>query len=1089
MRTKRWFSVSVWLLAASVLSFFPGKLCSQDQSFGKNKVQYKDFEWYFIQSDHFDVYFTDGGDYLAEFTADVAESALVSLSKSFRYQINNRIPIIVYNSHNDFQQTNVVQEYLEEGIGGVTELFKNRVVVPFEGSYKQFRHVVHHELVHAVINDMFYGGSIQSIISNNIRLQLPLWLNEGMAEYQSLDGWDTNSDMFLRDATISEYLPPIDNLNGYFAYRGGQSVLWYIAEKYGKEKIGELLNKIKATHSVEQGFKSALGLSSEELNERWQKEQKVMYWPDIAKREDPTSYARRLTDHKKQGNFYNSSPTISPQGDKIAFISDRSDYFDIYLMSAIDGEVLKKVVSGQRTKDFEELHLLTPGLSWSPDGKKIALAAKSGEQDAIFLIDVQTGDQEKCVFDLDQIFSVDWSPQGDKIAFAASASSQSDIYVYDLNTKQLTNLTNDIFSDSDPSWSPDGKVLYFSSERGDYLNRHDFPPKFKMERHDYGQLDIYAMNLDTRATTRITNTKEADENQVVCSPDGKKILFISDRNGINNVYEKNLETGVERPITNSLTGVYQLSLSSDGNKLAFASMVNAGFDVFIMKTPFERTPKLPLEGTIASVGSTTTTGGTGSTSVASQDGKRFSVPGLEPTEFIKRRLNTLYASARSGPVNTADTLNGAKENALVKQEDSTQVYGENIKIDFKNYVFTETFPKDTLYAANRSGLFKPKDNLDTSGNFKSHKYKLSFSPDIIYGNAGYSTFYGVQGSTIMLFSDMLGNHEILFETNLLLDLKNSDYLLAYLYLPHRIDYGIVGFHSARFLILDNPEGRSNLYRFRNYGIQLMVSRPFDKFNRLDLSLTWNNLSRENIDETTLGDIQERTLILPSISYVHDNVLWGPTAPNNGSRSNLTLYASPKVSTQSLSFYTFLWDHREYLKFWSDYVFAYRLAGGISGGANPQKFFIGGTEGWINRTFENDQIPIEDVEDFAFLTPGLPLRGFNYNAKNGTKYALVNAELRFPLIKYLVTGALPILFQNIVGVAFLDVGSAWTENKAYRAFVKDQYGQTVTQDLLIGTGIGARMYFLVFLVRLDIAWQFNWQGFSEPRYYISIGPDF
>ncbi len=1087
MKATKSFSATFWLLILLLLSL--AAQIAHSQEFGKNKVQYKNFDWYFIQSDHFDVYFSEGGDYLAEFTADIAESALASISKSFRYQINSRIPIVIYNSHNDFQQTNVVQEYLEEGIGGVTELFKNRVVVPFEGSYKQLRHVIHHELVHAVMNDMFYGGSIQSIITNNIRLQLPTWLAEGMAEYQSLDGWDTNSDMFLRDATITEHLPAINSLDGYLAYRGGQSVFWYASEKYGKEKIGELMNKIKATHSVEQGFKSALGLSLEELNERWQKEQKVLYWPDIAKREEPSSYARRLTDHKKQGNFYNTSPAISPQGDKIAFISDRNDYFDVYVMSAIDGEILKKAIKGQRTKDFEELHLLTPGVTWSPDGKKITLAAKSGEQDAIFVIDAESGDQEKHEFGLDQIFSVDWSPLGDKIAFAASHLQQSDIYVYDLNTKQLINLTDDIFSDSDPSWSPDGKTIYFSSDRGDYLNRSQIPLNFRMDKYDYSQLDIYAVNLDTRQMTRITNTPNSDETQVVCSPDGKKILLISDRNGINNIYEKNLETGVEHPITNSLTGVYQLSLSRDGNKLAFASMINTGFDIFLMKTPFEHTPKLPAEGTVASTSGAASSTERDSTSISPRGEKKLAAVELEPTEFIKRRFSALRGGTKIASVGTTGVDTRHRESTAENREDSTQVYGENIRIDFRNHVFTETFPKDTLYAANQGSLFKPKDNLDSSGEFKPHKYKLSFTPDIIYGNAGYSSLYGVEGSTIMIFSDMLGNHQIYFETNLMLDLKNSDYLLAYLYLPNRIDYGIVGFHSARFLYLDASDGYSYLYRFRNYGIQIMMSRPFDKFNQLDFSLTWDNLSRENIDDPTLQDTQERSFILPSLSYIHDTVLWGPTAPNNGSRSNLTLYGSPKVGSQSLSFYTFTWDYRQYLKFWSDYVFAYRVAGGISGGANAQRFFIGGTDNWINYKFENDQIPIQDVQDFAFLTPGLPLRGYNYNAKNGTKYALVNAELRFPLIKYLVTGALPLFFQNVFGVTFLDVGSAWTEARMYRAFDRDENGATVTRDLLIGTGIGARIYFLGFLVRLDIGWAFNWQGFSEPKYYISVGPDF
>jgi len=129
---------------------------AQESLFGKNKVQYKEFDWFFLQTNHFDIYFTNGGDYIAQFTANAAESAYTSISKSFRYQISQRVPIMVYNSHNDFQQTNIVSQYMEEGIGGVTELFKNRVVVPFEGDYKKFRHVIHHELVHAVIDPVYY---------------------------------------------------------------------------------------------------------------------------------------------------------------------------------------------------------------------------------------------------------------------------------------------------------------------------------------------------------------------------------------------------------------------------------------------------------------------------------------------------------------------------------------------------------------------------------------------------------------------------------------------------------------------------------------------------------------------------------------------------------------------------------------------------------------------------------------------------------------------------------------------------------------------------------------------------------------------
>jgi len=1017
----------------------PALVRAQDETFGKNKVQYTKFNYYFIQSDHFDVYFTDGGEYLAEFTAVAAETAYASISKSFRYQLVNRIPIIVYNSHNDFQQTNVIAQYLEEGIGGVTELFKNRVVIPFEGDYKKFRHVIHHELVHAVINDMFYGGSIQSIIANNITLQLPLWFNEGLAEYEAL-GWDTNSDMFLRDATVHEYLPPISGLYGYFAYRGGQSLWWYTARKYGDQKIGEILNRIKSTRSVESGFRGAIGLGIEELSDRWQKEQKVLYWPDVAKREEPSDYARRLTDHRKDGAFYNTSPAISPQGDRIAFISNRNDYFDVFLMSTIDGSIVKKLVNGQTTSDFEELHLLTPGITWSPDGSKIALATKAGKEDAILLIDVDNGDQDKLVFGLDGIFSVDWSPNGDQITFVGNKRHHSDIYAYNLTTKQLTKLTDDIFSDFDPVWSADGTEIFFSSDRGGHLAIK----AVDMSTFDYSQTNIYKVDIVSQHIEQVTDWPNCNESSVVVSHDGKKILFVSDQNGINNVYEKNLETHQIRPITNSLSGVYQLSLSKDGTKLAFSSLNHSGFDIFIMRSPFERDLKMAE---------------------------------LEPTEYFKKRFSSHRESV-------AELTPPQPEGA-----DTTQLYGKDVQIDFSNYVFDDTSPESIPTDSTIARMPKVAHNVDENGKYKINKYKLNFSPDIIYGNAGYDTFYGVTGSTVMAFSDLLGNHQIVFVTNLLLDLKNSDYGLQYLYLPERIDYGISGFHSARFvLIADNTPLGSSLYRFRTYGVSALASFPLDRFDRIDFGLNWYNISKENLDEISYP-IESRTVLLPSLGYTHDNSLWGYIAPVNGSRYTVSLFGTPKLGNNGLSFVNLTADYRTYFRLGRNYNIALRLAGGGSFGGNPQKFIIGGVDNWINRTFEGGYVPLENAEDYIFLQTGVPLRGYNYNAAIGSRYALFNFEFRYPLLAFLQAGPLPIGLQSIGGAMFFDMGAAWNKEKEFVAFTRDDQGRLVTRDLLMGMGTGARIFFLAFLLRLDVAWAWNVSGFSTPKYYLSLGADF
>jgi Tol biopolymer transport system component len=1036
---------------------------AQNSVFGKNKVQYKDFRWQYIQTDHFDIYFSQDGYDIAQFTANAAEAAYTSIKKLLRYEINNRISFVAYNSHNEFQQTNVIGEYMEEGIGGVTELFKNRVVVPFEGNYGQFRHVIHHELVHAVLNDMFYGGTIQSLISSKTPVQLPLWMNEGIAEYAALK-WDNHSDMFLRDATVHNYLPPIPYLGGYFAYRGGQSVWYYIANKYGEQKIAEIFNNIKSVRSIDNGFKNSIGLTVKELSERWQKEQKVYYWPDVAKREEPADFSfKRLTNHTKDDNFYNTSPAISPQGDKIAFISDRNDYFDVYIMSALDGEILDKVVSGQKTNDFEEMHLLTPGLAWSPDGKKIALAVKAGEHDAIIMVNVESGKQEKIELDLDGIFSVDWSKDGRLLTFVGVKTPQSDIYVYNLGTKELQNLTKDIFSDTDPVFSPDGKTIYFASDRGDITSPSKMPENFKIWNYDFGQSDLYSLDIATGVIRRITTQPNGSKSSPVLSPDGKKILYIADINGINNLYVQTLDSGKFYPITNSISGLYQPSLSTDGSKLVFSSLNEAGFDIYLMLRPFER---------------------------------KLNVTSLEPTEYYKRKFHLPQEEKPKEVVITmpiSDTV-AVHDNVVVVADTMgvATAYRPGEKADFSNYIFSPDAMRDTTNTQPPISKVDISDNQDSEGNYIPRRYKLNFSPDLVYGAAGYSTFYGLEGSTIFAFSDMLGDHQIVFQTNLLIDLKNSDYGLSYYYLPERIDWGFQAFHNAKFLYI-RPQniGQSLLYRFRTWGIGAMASYPINRFNRIDGSFMWLNLSRENLDFPE-DPSQQRSLFLPLVSYVRDNSLWQGAwfGPNNGSRFNVTFYGTPKLGSDGLDIQTFTTDFRSYNKLAKEFILAYRLSGGISTGRNKQNFFIGGTEGWINPNVEQVNFPIYNVEDFAFLTPVLPLRGYNYAQQIGTKFAVVNLEFRFPLLKYLIFGALPIGFADILGAAFVDVGSAWTNSDKWKMWANDPgSGKTVFNDLLVGTGVGTRLFLFGIPLRLDIAWRFQYSGFSEPFYYFSLGADF
>lgn len=1079
-------------------------------SFGKNRVQYKDFEWRYIQSEHFDVYYYESKNYdFANFSVYTLESALQQLQEDFDHQIADRIQVITYDSHNDFSQTNVVSlPASTEGIGGVTDAFKNRITMPFTGKYAEFRSTMHHELEHAVVNDMFYGGNVQSRLSGNA-LQIPLWYNEGMAEYSSL-GWDTNTDMYMRDAIINDYLPPISRLSGYFAYRGGQAVWNYIAEEYGRQKITEIHQTLYRQRNLEVALQRSLGLSLEELSKRWKDFYRKRYLPEVANREDITNFADLLTDYKKRG-VYDTSPAVSPQGDKIAMITNKRGYFDVVVISAITGEKLKTLIKGEDNVNFEELNILNPNLSWSPDGQKIALSSKSKGSDNLAIVDYETGKVRMVEFPkVDAIGSVAWAPDGNKIAFDGNIGPNQDIYVYNLQTQEFNNLTNDVFSDYEPAWSADSETIYFVSDRGDEVRLNNVKNTSRLLLNDdlYSS-DIYAAKLGASKAERLTKTPLWDEKQPVTSRDGK-LFYISDKNGIPNIYLMNLEDRTSSPVTDLQTGVMQMSISADASRLAVNTINDGDIDIFMIQSPMSRIKDQPLEPN----------------QWAKRRAEESQGERVPATRYVREMLTTnpidqtslTDAVASQIDVTPKDTL--ADTTAQTTEQDTTEEEKQDSEnIDFRNYVFDESVEQDSAFKEEYldEAKFDIEDNQTDDGRYVPRDYRLKFSTDIIYAGGNFSTSYGTYGITQIRFSDLLGNHQIAFGTNLNLDLRNSTYFLQYAYLENRADWIFSFFHNSN----NFQDFSGRLYRFRSYGGGVNMRYPIDKFRRIDAGLSFVGLAQDyTVAYTDIRDNEDSMFAYPQLTYTSDKTLPGYMTPQGGSRYAISLSASPPITNNTLRFASVLGDYRKYFNLGSRYSFAIRGSGAASIGRDSQTYFMGGMLGWINRRYSQNSFPISRLGDTFFTQPALPLRGHPYNEIYGDKFTLLNAEFRFPLFAAILPGPIPILpLYNLTGVAFVDAGTAWgkavefefsdpdvdpvvlneadldfklsrerirsvdTDNGTFEVPVNDG-------DILMGAGFGLRTILLGFPLRYDVGWPYYRDGFgSDPIHYITIGIDF
>ena len=1031
--------------------------------FGQNKVQYDYFEWNFIQTKHFDIYYYDDGSYLIDFIAKQVEDAYDNHSNRMGWKLQNRIAIIIYNSHNDFQQNNIINSYMYEGISGVTELYKNRVVIPFDGSLKDFKHVLYHELVHAFINDYLYDGNLRNYISNPSNFQIPLWMNEGLAEYLS-ESWDTNSEMWIRDITLnSREIPDISRLNGYLAYRGGQSVWRYIVVDRGDEIISEILSQLKEQNNLELALKSSIGIGINTLNQKWKDDLKSRYWDEYNKRDNIDVVAKRLTDHTKIGNSYNMAPALSPDGGRIAMISNKSGNFDIYILSSDDGKIIKKIISGERSSEYEEMHILKPGISWSPDGDKIAFSAKSGKSDALFIYDIKTSKVAKHRLGLEGIFRPSWSPAGDIIAFIGNNGYSSDLYTFNLSSEELVNKTNDMYSDDHVSWSDDGKALYFISDRADSSKEIEFIENF--------QFDIFVLDIESNSIIRLTDTPHNEQFpiQKIDLITGKRyIAFISDESGINNIYIsgefnipdvevfsdssskainqfKNMLANDSRPITNLQTGVVQIAWSGDMSQIIFTGFKNLGFDIFSLSNPIDLFDK-------------------------------------------------------SSKVDVADWLNevdNEKNSKNIKPSFKTQ------KNMYQNYVFNDfddSIPYDSTITQKQIELSN-NDILDTLGTYKVNKYNTRFSLDMAQAYYTFDSQYGSQGMAYFVFSDILGDHRFFIGTEMEVQLKDSDYFFMYNYLKKKIDWNLGVSHNA---ILYGTKLVNNYIversRYRNLSIELGGNRPISKFSRFEFQLNYNYSEQVDFDYNLIpGTTQLKkteidstknsfSTFVPAIRYVHDNSTWSYTYPIDGMRMYIKFKHSPNFFESSPSFNRLTLDYRKYFKISNGVSAAGKIFGGTTWGSSPIKFRMGGVP-WI---FSNDDFRINNeglgIEDIYFSEYVMPVRGLHISEIYGNNVLLFNFEMRLPFLIYYFPAIK--YFGQLNGVMFVDIGTAW-DSKFPDIFDESGWdNNSNSNQWIMSYGLGPRFIFLGYPWQLDFAWEYNpYIGRSDMKWYLSIGLDY
>ena len=573
--------------------------------FGRNKVIYNHFDWRILQTDHFDIYYYPEMSELVEIGAAYAEESYRYLENKLNISLNERIPLIFYATHAHFQESNTISFLIPEGIGGFFEFLKGRVVVPANGSIPEFKRVIRHELIH-----VFTHAKAHRVLKEHRQHNhsgLPSWFQEGLAEYWSI-GWDSDVEMFIRDAVINSYLVPVSNIyqiNGtYLMYKEGQSILRFIDETWGEDKILQLIENLWMAPYFSDVMKLTLGIDLREFDERWSYYLKKQKFPLLQENDAASRVTEQLT---HQG--INIKPAFF-KGDtaQVVFISNRSGYASIYRAPLIPGSKeprVEMIVAGERSEAFESFHMLNSSIDVNARGE-LAFISKSGERDILYIMELPGRKiVGKHAFDsLVSLFSPSWSPDGNQVLFSGLAfSGRRDLYLFDRDSQQLTPLTQDAFDDKDAVFSPDGRRIAFSSDRG--------------LAGLSGNYNLFLYDLAGGGINELTQGEYHDQ-MPAWSPDSSHIAFVSDRSGTQNIWavrvpapsasplagrlhlRPDLGAGIPDPpspspprqITHFITGAYDPEWTPDGD-LLFTIFENFSFNICLERGIAQQLKALP----------------------------------------------------------------------------------------------------------------------------------------------------------------------------------------------------------------------------------------------------------------------------------------------------------------------------------------------------------------------------------------------------------------------------------------------------------------------------------------------------------------
>ncbi len=1073
-------------------------------TFGKNRVQYQSFNWLFYRYEAYDIYFYDNGAKLAEFAGEYVEEVLPEMEKFFGYKLQKRLIFIIYNKQTDFKQSNIGLESgnVEFNIGGATQINDNKIFLFYERDHDEFKTEIRRIIAKVIVDEMLFGSALKDKVTNSTLITLPEWYEKGLIEYAT-SKWNFEIENSVKDAILSDKYKNFNHLSGDDASNLGHSIWYYIAETYGEDVISNIIYFTRINKNANSGFSYVTGMSIRQLKPDWHEFFVLKFEKEEQNKNLPENKIIKKWVNKK--TVY-QQVKLNPKKQQLAYVTNTMGKYKIFIYDLETQEKKRVFKEGQKLEQITDFSY--PLIAWHPTGTVMSFISED-EGDVYlnqYTLETEVLKRGKLI-KITKVTDFSYSHNGRFIVLSAVRDGYTDIFVYSLGSGSLKQITNDLADDINPHFVEKSSKIIFSSNRSSDTLKVEKKYKDHAKVDNFYDLFIYNLKDKNPVLQRITNTPYINETQAI-EIDKNKYLFLSDQSGIINRHIATYDSTISHidttvhyryfstsyPLTNYSRNIVSYDVNVRTKKIIELIFTENKYYMFLSDFKIDKNPDL-----------------------------------------IKNYKQSASRKQLTQRLSIADSiLLVRKQKDILEQQiiDSLDVElpeeytnPDSILIDIGNYKFE--IEKDTiyrLYYLKHIKNLEPK-NIKPINNPKWIYYPTFYMDDVMgqvdFGmlNQSYQVFdggpyYFNPGMNIffkMGVDELFEDYKIMGGFKVGLDFNTFEYLASIEDLSKRLDKQLVYHRQSYKKIPDDTPGQDIETKIVTNELMYILRYPFNQTTSVKATLNTRydkNYYLSTGWNTLVSELEFNIFTSLKLEYIFDNTRSLGTNLYDGVRYKIFGEFHQKTHGNFDHIGILGADFRYYKQIHRNLIFASRFAASTSFGSGKLIYYLGGVDNWYSLAAAlgeggnfNEEVEMNHEENYIYQAVATNMRGYSQNIRNGNSFAVINNEIRFPIIKYFANQPISSdFFNNFQIVGFFDVGSAWSglspfdEQNAYNQTIVENGPVTITIDVdrvpfVAGYGWGVRSKLFGYFFRLDWAWGIEGYHTHPRKFYFSLNLDF